>query len=218
MTFALAGRVEDAMADLDERERFVLQARERKNEDYKQIAAQLETGREAVADLLVSARLAVRAHVRDAPAPPRRSPQCGPARRVMAAQHDGEPLHPEDLDRLREHLSDCAPCREARLALREASLACAAWRRTPRENLGARRPEGGMATTARRAGRRRLAVAAAAALLVLVLLVAALSGGDDTPGAPAPPRPQAGSAAGSGQDVIPPPGDQFCAEGETGCP
>jgi hypothetical protein len=216
VTAALAGRVEDALADLDARERLALEARERESEDYTRIAERLDTGREGVADLLVSARLTVRAHVRDAPAPPRRTPHCGPARRVMTAQQDREPLHAQDLERLREHLAECEPCREARLALREASLACAAWRKAPAQPR-ARRPLVGMPTTARRAGRRRLAIAVAGALLLVVLLIAALGGGGGDTGAPAAPKPQPGSAAGSGQDVVPPPGDQFCAEGETGC-
>jgi hypothetical protein len=217
---ALAGRVEDALAELDERERLALEARERSGEGYKEIAERLETGREGVADLLVSARLAVRAHVRDAPAPPRRTPQCGPARRVMTAQQDGERLHPEDLEKLREHLAECEHCREARLALREAGLACSAWRRTPREEIEAvaePRPVRVRPRDPVAAGRRRLAIAVAGLLLVVVLLLAALSGRGGDPGAPAAPVPSPGSATGSGQDVVPPPGDQFCAEGESGC-
>jgi hypothetical protein len=218
VTVALAGRVEDALAELDEHQRFALEARERENEDYKQIAAQLEMGREGVADLLVAARLAVRAHVRDAPVPPRRTPQCGPARRVMTAQQDGERLHPQDLEKLREHLAECEHCREARLALREAGLACSAWRRTPPERIGQAPVAPVRARDPVAAGRRRLAIAIAGLLLVIVLLVVVFSGGGSDPGAPAAPRPQPGSASGSGQDVVPPPGDQFCAEGETGCP
>jgi hypothetical protein len=221
VTSALATRVADALSDLDEQERFALEARERSGEDYALIAQKLATGREGVADLLVSARLAVRAHVRDVPAPPRRTPQCGPARRVMTAQQDGERLHPEDLERLREHLADCVPCREARLALREASLACSAWRRIPPSELAVREPEPRRRARPRDTvaeGRRRLAVAVAGLLVLLVILIAALGGdGGGTP-APVPPEPGPGSAQGSGEDVVPPPGDAFCAEGEPDCP
>ncbi len=220
MTVALAGRVEDALAGLDADETAALEAREREGADYKAIAARLGTGREGVADLLVSARLAVRAHVRSAPVPERRSSQCAPARRVMAAQQDGEAVGLEDVERLREHLADCEPCRQARRDLREAALACAAWRRAPREDVQRIQrairprpaPRAGVA-----AGRRRLAVAVAAVLLLVLLLAVVLGGGGDDVTAPKAPVPQQGSATGSGDDVVPPPGETFCAEGEPDC-
>lgn len=218
MTVALAGRVQDALAGLEPDARRALELREREERSYSDIAAELGVRRENVADLLVAARLAVRAHVRDTPLPKRRSAQCGPARRVMAAQQDNEPVGGGDVDRLREHLAGCESCRDARRDLREAALACAAWRRTdPAEAAARPLDEGNGARGALAAGRRRLAVVAAAAVVVVVLLIAVLSGGGRGVDAPAAPKPLPGSAKGSGKDIVPPPGEQFCAQGEQGC-
>ncbi|MEA2124150.1 MAG: hypothetical protein QOI80_932 [Solirubrobacteraceae bacterium] len=222
---ALAGRVDAALADLDEPERIALEARERDGDDYARIAERLGLRREGVADLLVSARLAVRAHVREAPEPPRRTAQCGPARRVMAAEQDGEAVGPRDLDRVREHLATCEPCQAARLALREAALACRAWRTLP---PGAAPPPPPVPATARArtrprpaavsVGRRRAAAAIAALVIVIVLLAVVLGGsGGGNGGAPAAPPTQQGSADAPGRDVVPPPGDKFCPAGELDC-
>ena len=119
------------MGQLAEAEAEALALRERDGADYREIAARLGTGREGVADLLVSARLGVWARMHDAQPPARRTPQCGPARRVLAAQGDGEAVGPRDIERAREHVAGCEPCQAARLALREAELACRAWRATP---------------------------------------------------------------------------------------
>jgi hypothetical protein len=216
---ALAGRVEAALAELDRPARVALEARERGGEDYASIAERLGVGREGVADLLVAARLSVRSHVHAGPEPPRRSPQCGPARRVMAAQHDGEAVGRGDLERLREHLEGCAPCRDARLALREAELACRAWRTAPAGTASSPPPVPARPRSPAAAGRRRLVAAIAGAVVLLILLAVILGGGGDgNSGAPAAPTPQAGSADAPGRDVVTPPGDTFCSTEEPDCP
>ena len=217
MTVALAGRVEDALAELDADARHALELRERDQRSYADIASELGVRRENVADLLVAARLAVRAHVRDAPLPPRRSGQCGPARRVMAAQQDGEAVGGGDIDKLREHLEGCRPCRDARRDLREAALACSAWRRTDPSEQPAP-PDAPAPRAPAAAGRRRLALAVAVAVVVvLVIVLVALGGGNGDVNAPPAPKPLPGSARGSGKDIVPPPGERFCAQGEPGC-
>lgn len=222
---ALSSRVDEAVAALREAEQRALTLNE--DEDYRAIGADLGVGREAVADLLVSARLSVWAHLRDGTAPPRRTPQCGPARRVLAAQSDGEPVGASDLDRAREHLASCEPCTEARVALREAELACRTWRTTP----PAGRPAPAVSPTGRKsdhqatrsarsalvvAGRRRL-VAAAVGLVLLVAVVVAIAGGSDPAPTPGAPKTGPGSAQSAGQDVVPPPGDKFCPDDQPDC-
>lgn len=215
---ALAERVDGALEDMGDAERRALELRER-GANYARIAGELGVRREAVADLLVSARLAVRAHVREGPAPPRRTQQCGPARRVMAAQQDGEAVGLGDLERLREHLEDCQDCQAARLALREAALACRAWR-APREKKGSLpsfSPAPQAVPMPAVARRRRLVALVAAALAALVVAIAALSAGGDDPGTPAAPVTQPGSADAPGRDVVPGPGETFCLDEDPDC-
>jgi hypothetical protein len=218
---ALAGRVEGALSSLDEAERQALAMRERDGADYRAIAEKLGTGREGVADLIVGARLAVASQLHGEPPPPRRTQQCGPARRVLAAQADGEAVGPQDLERAREHIAGCEPCAAARLALREAELACRAWSTTPLDApppppVSPRSPYRGNQAT-RTIARRRLIAAAVGLVLLVAILVAALSGGGDTQLIPAAPSPGPGSAQGSGKDVVTPPGDKFCPDNRTSC-
>lgn len=228
MTAALASRVDAAVAGLREPEQRVLALRERDGADYRAIAAEISTGREGVADLLVAARLGVWAAMHEDVPPRRRTPQCGPARRVLAAQADGEAVSATDADRAREHLAGCDQCQSARLALREAELACRAWRtttpitsRTQSPAPSVSRNRGNVPSKATRsrlaAGRRRLAVAAVAAVLLVAILFAALSGSDDAPPPPAPPPTGQGSAEAPGTDVVPPPGDRFCPAEDPDC-
>lgn len=223
MSVALASRVADAFSKLREAEAQALALREREGADYRTIASRLGVGREGVADLLVAARLSVWSSMHDAPPPPRRSAQCGPARRVLAAQADGEAVSPADAERAHEHVAGCKPCRDARLALREAELACHAWRAAP--NRAAEVPEGGTrsarlvptGTRTARIARRRLVAAVVALVLLVAIVIAAVASGGDPPVRPAAPATGPGSAQGSGKDVVPPPGDKFCPAEQPDC-
>ncbi len=198
----LASRVDEAVAALPAAEQRVLALKEKDGADYRAIGEELGVGREGVAELLVSARLSVWGHLHEAGPPPRRTPQCAPARYVLAAQGDGEAVSAGDLDRAREHLAGCEPCQAARLALREAEIACRTWTTTPAVS-----PDGGYShreatQTARPSlvvGRRRLIAAAAALLLFIAVLVAAFGGDDPAPHARCPqarPRLRPGSRPG----------------------
>ncbi len=231
MSAALASRVEGALGSLNEPQRRALELRERDGAGYREIADVVGTGREGVADLLVGARLTVWARLHDESPPPRRTPQCGPARRVLAAQADGEPVSTQDLDRAREHLAGCEPCVEARIALREAEIACRAWRSNPAPQLpvDANRapllPESGSnparlasgGSGAARFARRRLIAAVVGVVLLVAVLAIAFGGGGDGTVVPGAPKPGPGSAKGSGRDVVPPPGDKFCPDNRTNC-
>jgi len=55
--------------------------------------------------------------------------------------------------------------------------------------------------------------------LLLVLLVVVFGGGSESaPPAPAAPPVGQGSAEADGQDLVPPPGDEFCLPDEPDCP
>jgi hypothetical protein len=212
---ALAGRVDAAIAGVGVSERRALERREADGADYAVIAAELGVKREQVADLLVAARLEIAAAI-DGTAPPARLvKQCGPARRVVAAQQDGEAVGARDLDRAGAHIEGCEACQAARVALQQARLACRTWSTT------APAPPVGAAPAVTAAGRRsRLAAVVAVIALILVALVVALGGGGDEDGVPAPAAPPVGqgSADADGEDVVPPPGDEFCLPDEPGCP
>lgn len=221
---ALAARVQAAVETLGRRERAALELCERDGTDYAGIARELDVRREGVADLLVTARLAVEAGLRDGPAPERGSGACGPSRRVLVARQDGETVSPADLGRAQAHVTTCADCQEARRALVEAGLVCRAWGAVPAQQLPAEpprapalpaRPRASVAQLVRR-NRAAVAAVAALALLAIVLALAGGSGGDSAPKPINPPSQ--GSADAPGRDVVPPPGDQFCASGEPGCP
>ncbi len=228
MTAALAGRVEDALAGLPADERTALDRVARRGDDYLRIAGDLGTSREGVADRLVSARLAIWARLHDGDAPARVTPMCAPARRVLAALADSEAVAPSDADRCREHLAECEPCVAARVALREAELACHAWRDTAPPSAADRVtsvPETGTdlpRVTPPRPGpvlaaRRRLVAAVVAVVVLLGALALIFGGGDDAVPRPAAPAAGPGSAQGSGKDVVPPPGDRFCPAEEPDC-
>lgn len=223
MSTALASRVEDALSAIGPRERLALDLREREGAGYRPIADRLGTGREGVADLLVAARLGVWSHLHDEPAPPRRTSHCAPARRVLVAQDDGETVTVADADRAREHLLECQPCQAARLALREAELACRAWRATPPTSAAEPVSRSGgyihrQATRFPLPGARRRIVAVAVLVVVLVaIVIAAVTSGGDAPVRPAAPAPGPGSAQGTGKDVVPPPGDRFCPAEQPDC-
>lgn len=228
---ALAERVDAVFSTLREAEQRALAMREREGADYRAIAAALDTGREGVADLLVGARLGVWSALHGAPPPARRTAQCGPARRVLAAQADGEAVSASDAERAREHVAACEPCAAARVALREAELACRAWNRVPSVPLATSRvpsvPESGTRAprvsatgtsgTRLAEGRRRLIAAAATLLLFIAIVVAAVTNGSDAPPRPAAPQTGPGSAQGSANDVVPPPGDRFCPQEQPDC-
>src|SRR4051794_28002210 len=128
---ALAARVGAATAALPQDERTALWLRERLGSSYGEIAEELGTDRDGVADLLLDARLAVREAVRHAPAPELRTADCGDVRLLLTLRQDGEPLAPEETARLRAHVGDCEACTAVRRILREASLASRAWEATP---------------------------------------------------------------------------------------
>jgi len=164
-----------------------------------------------VADLLVAARLRVSEAIDGEPAPERRTPQCGPARRVVTAQLDGEAVSARDLDRASAHIEGCDPCQAARLKLQEARLACRAWSAAPPSPVAAPSPLA--------AGRARLAAVVGGVALLLVLVVVVLGGGSESaPPAPAAPPVGQGSAEADGQDIVPPPGDEFCLPDDPTCP
>lgn len=164
----------------------------------------------------MTARLRVSEAIGGEPAPERLTPQCGPARRVVAAQLDTEQVSARDLDRASAHAEACEPCRAARVALVEARLACRTWSSAPAAAAApvARRDRGAAVR------RNRLAGLVAAAALLLVLLVVALGGADADSGPPAPVAPPVGegSAEADAEDVVPPPGDEFCLPDAPDCP
>lgn len=225
MTAALASRVEEALEGLGESERTALELRTQADWDYAAIGAQLGTRREGVADLLVAARLGLRAAMHgETPPPPRITPQCGPARRVLAARADGEAVSLEDTTRAREHVEGCEPCLEARLALREAELACRSWSSAERSDspdpapaVSLDRPQKDGQATHRARGRRRIVAAVVALVLFGAIVAAALTSGSDDPPAPAAPPTGQGSADAPGKDVVPPPGDRFCPAEQPDC-
>lgn len=146
------------------------------------------------------------------------TPQCGPARRVAAAQQDGELVTARDLDRAADHFAECEPCRLARRSLQGARLACRGWATAPPP------PPGGPRAAPRVGGsaapqRRRLAVAGGAVVALLLALAIAFGGGDDDslPPAPAAPAVGEGSVDADSRDEISPPGEQFCAPDEANC-
>src|SRR4051794_19217352 len=124
---ALAARVAGAAAALPEAERTALRRRELDGRGYAEIGAELGIEPAQVAPLLVRARLKVREAVRHAPAPPEPTEHCADARAVLCLRQDGGPVSRGELERLREHVDGCDPCRLTRRALREASLACRSW-------------------------------------------------------------------------------------------
>ncbi len=219
MSAALASRVGAALESVGRREREALECRESQGMDYAAIAAQMEVKREQVADLLVAARLKVTEAVDGRPPPERVTPQCGPARRVVTAQQDGEAVGARDLDRATAHIESCEVCQLARVSLQEARLACRVWASAPAADP-APSPRRGVIAAPPASRRGRLAAIAGAIVLGLVVLAIAVGGGD---GESVPPLPSAppvgqGSAEADGEDVVPPPGDEFCLPDEPGCP
>lgn len=212
MSTALAGRVETVLGDLAGDERAALERRERNEASYADIAAELDIRREQVADLLVGARLRVAEELDGTPPPDRVTPQCGPARRVAAAQQDGEPVTARDLDRAAAHFAECEPCRLARRSLQGARLACRGWATAPP-------PPPSPTSLPAAPQRRRLAVAIGAFVAVLLALAIAFGGGDDDdlPASPAAPAVGQGSVDAESRDEISPPGEQFCAPEEPNC-
>lgn len=124
---ALGARVGDAAAALPEAERTALLLRDRDRVGYERIAEAAGVPVEAVPDLLVAARLAVREAVRDVESPPAKTPECAEARRRLTRRQDGEGVEGEDASWLEAHLAGCDACRLARRALREGALAAQAW-------------------------------------------------------------------------------------------
>jgi len=119
--------VQRANAALPERHRLALALRELEDMDYAQIGEVLEVTPDAVAQLLVRARLGLRRQLRIASVDEERmAPACRARLADIGSLIDGQ----LDQDRayvLRQHLSTCATCAQVRSSFEDARIRYRAW-------------------------------------------------------------------------------------------
>jgi hypothetical protein len=125
--------IREANGSLEVRHREVLALRDLLRCSYGDIALVIETGDDAVAPLLWTARLELRDLLKGsrlawiAPL----APACARALALLTMSSDGELRDTGEHDRLRNHLRTCGKCRVSRQAAREATAAYRAWRPEP---------------------------------------------------------------------------------------
>src|SRR6187397_3076147 len=200
--------IREASARLPERQREALELHDRDGRSYEEIAATLEIGPGAVAQLIAHARINLYDEVRGtALASVAPSPECERALPLIAMREDGQ-LEPssDDAGWLDSHLAGCERCAIAVEQLREAEAAYRAW--VPAIST-AQAPGAPMASAAdastpsapdaaaSRSRRRRAALAAALAGLLLLGGVAAVLAATDRSTRPV----ESAADTASGQDA-----------------
>ncbi len=120
---AVAAELQDASAQLPERQREALVLRELMRLSHEQIARALVFEPAAVAPLLARARLGLRANLRGSgPGPAADCEERDRALRCLTNRQDSEPLSAGDDDWLIAHLGSCQECSKAHAAMLEASV------------------------------------------------------------------------------------------------
>lgn len=126
-------RVERANRRLEPRHREVLALREAEGLSYDEIAATMGMNRNAVAQLLLRARTALRRELRRGAVESiaAAGPECERALPLVCAREDGEGPAGEEAQWLRAHLAGCDRCRLAAEELAEVGRSYRAWAPVP---------------------------------------------------------------------------------------
>jgi RNA polymerase sigma factor (sigma-70 family) len=124
----VARELNQAVAELPERQREALALRELLGLTYDEMAEVIGLEAAAVAPLLARSRLRLRTALRGDGEPPGECAERERALRTMALRQDGQTVTPADDDWLIEHLRHCAGCGRTHAAMLEASACYRAWR------------------------------------------------------------------------------------------
>lgn len=171
--------VREASERLPERQREALELRDRDGRSYEEIAASLEIGPGAVAQLIAHARINLYDELRGtALASVAPSPECERALPLIAMREDGQ-LEPasEDAPWLDAHLAGCERCALAVEQMGEAEAAYRAQEPDSRDGI-VYPPAASGAPTSTRSPRRAILISALAVLLLLGGVAAVLAATD----------------------------------------
>lgn len=131
MAQAVAGELATASARLPQRQREALALRESLRLSYAELATAIGIEPVAVAPLLARARLRLQLELRGSGPTAGDCPERDRALRTIALRQDHETVPPADDDWLLEHLGHCVGCRQAHIAMLEASVRYRAWQVRP---------------------------------------------------------------------------------------